>query len=131
MKYVVLVARALLSLFGIALVALGILFWTGHALSLLSLHMMLGGLFVISMWALVIAGFLARGSRPLALVVLIWSLVVPALGVTQLSLLPGPGHWIVQAAHLLVGLIAMALGHSLARSIGRQAAAAPAIAERA
>ena len=46
-KSVTLIARSLLSLFGIALVVLGILFWTGHALSLLPLHMLLGGLFVV------------------------------------------------------------------------------------
>lgn len=122
MKSVTLIARSLLSLFGIALVVLGILFWTGHALSLLPLHMLLGGLFVLCMWALAIVGFLVPGSRGFALVVLIWSLVVPALGVTQLSLLPGAGHWLIQVLHLLVGIIAMGLGHSLARRIGRRAA---------
>ena len=122
MKSVTLIARSLLSLFGIALVVLGILFWTGHALSLLPLHMLLGGLFVLCMWALAIVGFLVPGSRGFALVVLIWSLVVPALGVTQLSLLPGAGHWLIQVLHLLVGIIAMGLGHSLARRIGRRSA---------
>jgi hypothetical protein len=126
-KYAVLIARSLISLLGIALVLLGILFWTGHALSLLEFHMMLGGLFVACLWVLAIIGFLAPGSRALALLVLVWSLIVPALGVMQLSLLPGSDHWVVQAAHLLVGLIAMGLGHALARRIGRRAAAAPAM----
>jgi hypothetical protein len=130
-KSVTLIARLLLSLFGIALLVLGILFWTGHALSLLSLHMLLGALFVVSMWVLVIAGFLVPGSRGFALLVLVWSLIVPALGVTQLSLLPGAGHWVIQVLHLLVGLIAMGLGHSLARRIGRRPAAAAGLAESA
>lgn len=127
MKYIVLIARSLISLFGIALVVLGILFWTGHAMSLLPLHMVLGGLFVICLWVLAVLGFLAPGTRALALVVLIWSLVVPALGVEQLSLVPGAYHWVIQAIHLLVGLIAMGLGHSLARRLGRRPAGAPAI----
>jgi len=130
-KSIVLIARILLSLFGIALVVLGILFWTGHALSLLSLHMLLGSLFVVCMWVLAIVGFLVPGSRGFALVVLVWSLIVPALGVTQLSLLPGAGHWLIQALHLLVGIIAMGLGHSLARRIGRRPAQAPAVPESA
>ena len=58
MKYIVLIARALISLFGITLVVLGILFWTGHALSLWQVHMTLGGLFVFSLWLLVIVGLL-------------------------------------------------------------------------
>lgn len=127
-KSIVRIARLLLSLFGIALVVLGILFWTGHALSLLSLHMLLGSLFVACMWVLAIAGFLVPGSRGFALLVLVWSLIVPALGATQVSLMPGAGHWVIQVLHLLVGLIAMGLGHSLARRIGRPAQA-PAVPE--
>lgn len=131
MKSIVRIARLLLSLSGIALVVLGILFWTGHALSLLQTHMMLGGLFVICMWVLAAVGFTVSGSRGLALIVLIWSLIVPALGVTQLRLLPGSDHWVIQALHLLVGLIAMGLGHALAGRLGRRAAEAAGIPESA
>jgi len=126
-KYIVLIARLLISLLGIALVVLGILFWTGHALSLLQLHMTLGGLFVVCMWILVVVGLLAPGTRGFALLVFIWSLIVPALGVTQLSLMPGADHWVIQALHLLVGLIAMGLAHGLARRIARRPAGAAAV----
>lgn len=128
MKSTVLIARSLVSLFGIVLVILGILFWTGHALSLLQLHMTLGGLFVLCMWILVVVGLIAPGTRAFAVLVLIWSLIVPALGVAQLDLMPGADHWVVQAVHLLVGLIAIGLAHGLARRIGRRPAGAPAVA---
>ncbi len=131
MKSIVLIARLLVSLFGITLVVLGILFWTGHALSLLQLHMMIGSLFVVCLWVLAVVGFLVPGSRAFALIVLIWSLIVPALGVTQLRLMPGADHWVIQTLHLLVGLIAMGLGHALARRIGRGPAAAAGIPESA
>lgn len=131
MKYIVRTTRLLISIFGIALVVLGILFWTGHALSLLQLHMTLGGLFVLCLWVLVVLGFLTPGSRPLALLVLIWSLIVPALGATQVRLLPGSDHWVIQATHLLVGIIAMGLGHALARRIGRRPAETSALPEGA
>jgi hypothetical protein len=130
-KSIVLTARLLISLFGITLLVLGILFWTGHALSLLQLHMMIGGLFVICLWVLAVVGFLVPGSRAFALIVLIWSLIVPALGVTQLRLMPGADHWVIQTLHLLVGLIAMGLGHALARRIGRGPAATAGIPESA
>lgn len=120
MKPIVLIARILLSLFGITLVLLGILFWTGHALSLVQLHMTLGLLFVICLWVLAALGFATQGARVLALVVLIWSLIVPALGVEQVRLLPGSDHWVIQTTHLLVGLIAVGLGQGLARRIGRR-----------
>lgn len=131
MKYPVLIARILLSLFGITLVVLGILFWAGYALSLVQLHMMLGGLFVICLWVLAALGFATSGARVLALIVLIWSLIVPALGVEQVRLLPGSDHWVIQATHLLVGLIAMGLGHALARRIGRRPAAPAVVPESA
>ena len=130
-KSIVLIARLLISLFGITLVVLGILFWTGHALSLLRLHMMIGGLFVICLWVLAVLGFIGSGTRGFAFLVLVWSLIVPALGVSQLSLMPGSGHWVIQAVHLLVGIIAMGLGHALARRIGRRPAESAAVAESA
>jgi len=130
-KYIVIIARSLISIFGIALLALGIAFWTGHGLSLLSLHMLLGTLFVICMWVLAGVGFAVRGARGLAFIVLVWSLIVPALGVAQVRLLPGSDHWVVETAHLLVGIIAMGLAHVLARRLGRQPAPAARVPERA
>ena len=130
MKYIVLIARVLFGLCSIALLVLGGLFWSGHALSLLPLHaMVLGPLFVICMWILAVIGLLAPGTRSLAIFVLVWSFVVPAIGVTQLQLLPGADHWVIQAVHLLVGLIAMGLTASLARRIGRGSAETAAVPE--
>lgn len=131
MKSIVLVARLLLSVFGITLVVLGILFWTGHALSLVPVHMFIGLLFVICLWVLAALGFATPSARVLALIVLVWSLIVPALGATQLRLLPGTDHWVIQVIHLLVGLIALGLGHALARRIGRRPAGAAGMPESA
>lgn len=131
MKHTVKIARLLLSLFGIALLVLGILFWMGYALSLLQLHMLLGGLFVLCLWVLAALGLAAPGARPLALLVLVWSLIVPALGVSQVQWLPGSDHWVIQAAHLLVGLIAIGLGHALSRRIGRRPAVTVAVPGKA
>ncbi|MGH8141709.1 MAG: hypothetical protein ACREU2_04225 [Steroidobacteraceae bacterium] len=121
MKRTALIARSLLSLLGLALIVLGVLFWTGRALSLVSVHMLIGVLFVVCLWVLIGVAFYARAGRGLALFVLIWSLIVPALGVAQLRLLPGSLHWLIQSIHLVVGLIAMGLGHALARPIMRRA----------
>ncbi len=43
--------------------------------------------------------------------------MVPALGATQTSILPGPEHWVIQVLHLLVGLTAIALAEVLGRRI--------------
>lgn len=117
MQTAIRIVRALFGLIGLALLGLGILFWTGHALPLIPLHMALGGAFVLCMWALAVFAFVAHRARGLAVGVLLWSFVVPILGMAQLRLLPGSLHWIVQSAHLLVGLIALGLGHALAARI--------------
>lgn len=123
MKTAILVARVLLGISGVALLALGVLFWTGHALTLIPLHMLLGALLVLSMWMLVAISLYARTAMGFAAVVLVWSLIVPLLGMTQMQLLTGSGHWIVQVLHLLVGIAAMGLGGVLAkRLMARQAA---------
>ena len=119
MKATAVASRVILSLLGVALIALGILFWIGRALSLLPLHMLLGGLFVLCMWLLSGLALYARSARPLAISVFIWGLIVGFLGVQQLRLLPGSLHWVVQAVHLLVGIIAIGLGHALAGRIVR------------
>lgn len=126
MKRTVLIARALLSLLGLVLIALGVLFWTGRGLALVPLHMLLGMLFVVCLWVLVGVAVHARSGKGLALVVLIWSLIVPVLGIVQLRLLPGSWHWVIQSIHLVVGLVAIGLGHALARRIQRGIAGEPA-----
>lgn len=128
MKRTVLIVSGLVSLFGLALIVLGVLFWTGRALGLLPVHMLLGALFVVCLWVLAGLAFSARVSATFTVGVFVWSLIVLALGMMQPTLLPGPRHWIVQAAHLLVGLIAIGLGHALAGKIRRATSGALRIA---
>lgn len=117
MKTAIIVSRALLGLSGVALLLLGVLFWTGHALTLVPLHMLLGALLVLSLWMLVAISLYARTAMGFAAVVLVWSLIVPLLGMTQMQLLPGSGHWMIQVLHLLVGIAAMGLGGVLAKRL--------------
>ena len=94
----------------------GLLFWSGNALSLVPLHMLAGLTVVIALW--VIAASATRAGVSLAPVIgaVAWGVLVLALGLTQSGLLQGDLHWIVQLAHLLVGLAAVALAHVLARA---------------
>ncbi len=119
MKRTILIVRGLVSLLGLALVVLGVLFWTGRALGLLPVHMLLGALFVVCLWVLVGLALSARAGATFTLGVFVWSLIVLWLGMMQLRLLPGSRHWIVQVVHLLVGVIAIGLGHALAGRILR------------
>ena len=47
--------------------------------------------------------------RLLGAIGIVYALIVPVFGVTQATLLVGSLHWLIQTAHLLVGLGALAL----------------------
>ena len=100
---------------GLVQVVLGLLFWSGHALALVSLHMAIGMLFVLAL--LVLAGTAAWARLGLAPVVLsiALGLVIPVFGITQTRLLPGAAHWVVRLTHLLLAMVAMGVAGRLAR----------------
>jgi hypothetical protein len=119
MKRVTTVIQMLIRLIGLIMIVLGVLFWTGNARSLIPVHMLLGLVLVLLLWAQ--AGLAARAGVSMGLVALatVWGLIVLALGMTQNQLLPGDAHWVIQILHLLVGLGALALAESLAARIKR------------
>jgi hypothetical protein len=118
------VAQMLLRLAGLIAVVLGVLFWTGNALGLIAVHMLVGAVLVLSLWVLAILG-LRAGARPgIAALAMVWGLAVPVLGLTQFQLLPGSAHWLVQVLHLLLGIGAVGLGESLGAATQRKQAVA-------
>jgi hypothetical protein len=98
-------------------IVLGLLFWTGRAPTLLPLHMLIGMVFVLAL--LVLAGVAARAGlrRTLVLLTVALGLVIPPFGITQSRLLPGPAHWVVKLAHLMIGIAAMIVATRLARFV--------------
>lgn len=111
------VVQWIVRLTGMTQVAVGLLFWTNRALTLVPLHMAIGLAFVLAL--LVLAGLASRAGvgRGLVLLAALWGALVLALGMTQGRLLPGPAHWIVKVLHLLAGVAAMALAARLAGRI--------------
>jgi hypothetical protein len=105
------IASIVLRLGGALAVILGILFWSGNALNLIPLHMLLGLLVVLSLWIVGIGqAFSSGGSWPLAGGALLLGLLVIVVGMTQSSLLVGPFHWVIQVMHLLLGILAVGIG---------------------
>lgn len=115
MKTTVTILRILVRIIGPILILLGVLFWTGNADALIPLHMLLGITLVLLLWTLAVLGAIVRVKPSVVALALVWGLIVPLLGLSQVRLLPGSPHWIIQVLHLLVGLVAIGLADTLAR----------------
>ncbi len=119
MRVVMITAQNLVRFTGVTLIVLGVFFWTGRALTLVPLHMRVGVVFVISLWALALLAARAGASRGLAGLTFLWGLIVPIVGMLQDRLVAGDVHWTIKMLHLLLGLGAMGLAERLAAGINR------------
>jgi hypothetical protein len=89
-------------------IILGLLFWiTG--IDLISLHMLFGLTLGLAMIVLGIVLLFRSGVRLLGIAGIVYAIILPTFGLTQTRLLVGNLHWLIQAAHLLVGIGAIAL----------------------
>ena len=109
---VIRIASAVLSLAGLLALVLGLLFWTGAALNLISMHMLLG---LLSVGALLVIGigqaFAKGGSWTLSVCALVVGALMIVIGMNQASLMVGDLHWVIRVIHLLLGLLTIGLGH--------------------
>jgi hypothetical protein len=98
----------------LAAIILGILFWTGNAVNLIPVHMLIGIIAVLSLWVIGLAqGFIKGGSFGLALATFVVGLALAIVGLYQQQWLLGSSHWIIQVIHLLLGLSAIGLGEMI------------------
>jgi len=112
-KALLMVARLLVTV----QIILGLLIWFGNRISLTQVHIALGMLFVIDLWALGIIALFALSARGLSLLTLLMGGVIMWLGVAQTSLLIGPAHWAIRLLHLLLGVAAMGLVEPLTKAL--------------
>lgn len=120
---VIRIASAVLTLAGLLALISGVLFWTGTALNLLALHMLLGFLAVGALWVIALAqAFAQRGSWIIAACALIVGAVMIGVGMMQSSLLIGRFHWVIQVIHLALGILTIAIGHMAAARYRKAAA---------
>ena len=102
------IIRGIAGVAGLGALTLGLLFWIAN-LNFIGLHMLFGLTVALSLLTLGIVGVFTSGMRLLGVIGIVYALIVPAFGVTQATLLVGGLHWLIQTAHLLVGLGALAL----------------------
>ena len=107
-------------LLGLILIILGILFWSGHAFNLVSLHMRLGETLCGLLILLAIVGIVARLNLVLTAIAIVWAFVVVIFGMRMGQLVPGPAHELIRVLHFLFGLVAIALSESLAARISKR-----------
>lgn len=93
---------------GLAALALGLLIWFAN-MDFISIHMLLGLTVALFLLLLGIIAVFTRGIRVLGAVSIVYAIILPIFGLTQTTLLIGNLHWLIEVAHLLVGLGALAL----------------------
>ncbi len=120
---VIRIATVVLSLAGALALILGLLFWTGMAVNLTSLHMLLGLLAVGALWVIGIGqAFSIGGSWTIAGCAIVVGAITAVLGMNQSSLMVGEFHWVVQVIHLTLGLLTIGIGHMGAARYRRSSA---------
>jgi uncharacterized membrane protein YkgB len=110
-------------LLGVIQIVVGVCLWFGMLSGAVALHMALGSLFVLAMWIVAGIALFALPKRGVALFTLLWGGLVLWFGMAQTALLPGPSHWAVRLAHLLVGVAALGLIEALGGAVKRHKAA--------
>jgi hypothetical protein len=118
-------ARMTVRAVGLAMLVLGLLVWTGSAAGLVPVHMLLGIVLVLALWAVALLA-LQAGARPaLPAIAIAWGLLMAAFGLAQAQILPGDTlHVVIQVAHLAIGLIAIGLAEALGATSRRSGTAA-------
>jgi hypothetical protein len=77
--------------------------------NLITIHMLFGLLVSLALLVQAILAASTSGLRRLGIVSIVYALIVPIFGVTQQMIWVGNWHWLVEAAHLFVGVGAITL----------------------
>lgn len=124
------IASWVVRLGGLVMIVLGLLFWTGHATNLVGMHMLLGILVVLALWALAGIYAMQKGANfALAGTAFLVGVVVVFVGMTQTQLMPGAAHWVIEIIHLLLGLALISFGEIISgrmKRLGQSASVAAA-----
>jgi hypothetical protein len=101
------IASMALRLFFLINLVLGLYFWISGNTALVDLHMLIGILFVISLWVYSAIVGLQAGSVGFVAGCFVLGLLIVIVGLTQKSILDGSDHWLVQILHLVLAIIAI------------------------
>jgi len=94
---------------GVVALLLGLTRWATGNDNVRNIHMLFGITLAFSFLILSIIMVATRGMRLWGVAGIVYALILPVFGIAQLQLLTGNLHWLIQVAHLLVGLGALTL----------------------
>jgi hypothetical protein len=116
------IASWVVRLGGLVMIVLGLLFWSGHALTLKNEHEMLGVLVVLALWVLAFVALRKGVNVGLVVGGLVLGVVVIAFGMGQESLMNGATRAVaetIKVIHLLLGLGLISMGEVFTARIRR------------
>lgn len=89
---------------------LGMVIWFVHVSSV-NVHIALGLAITLILLVFSVIALMTSGMRRLGVIGILYTCLLPGLGLTQDTLLVGNLHWLVQVFHLLVGVGSVGLIH--------------------
>ena len=98
----------ILRIAGLGALILGLLFWIAQ-LNVINIHMLFGLIVALTLLIISLLAVFTRGMRVWGIVGIVYALILPIFGLNQALLLIGSLHWLIQVAHMLVGIGALAL----------------------
>jgi hypothetical protein len=110
MKTGVWLLKAAMRVLAALLLLIGAAIWLGIAPNAAAAHAVLGVVFATVIAVAVALAISVKSGTQEALAAFAATIVMVALGFLQARILVGHRHWIVQSAHVMVGLGAFALG---------------------
>lgn len=102
------IIQIIIGIAGLGALTLGLLIWIAN-IDLISIHMLFGLIVALTLLIMSIIAVSTRGMRIWGIVGIVYALIVPVFGLTQFGILIGNLHWLIQTAHMLVGIGAMVL----------------------
>jgi len=123
MRVAAVVIQNAVRVLGLILLVLGFLFWSGHSLRFVPVHMRIGEVLIGLLW--ILAGIGLRKGVPPGLVLggMFYGVIVLAFAFRMGSFLPGEAHEIIRVVHLLLGLGAIGMVEMIGGRIKRAAVA--------
>jgi hypothetical protein len=122
MRLAAAVIQNVVRLLALVLLVLGFMFWFHRGYDYVPLHMGVGIVLVVMLWALSAIGFSTRVKPGLVWAGLLWGLVVLWFGMEMrtgrfVALFPGHLYELARVLHFLIGLAAIGLAEALGKRI--------------